>query len=69
MMKGHELYISRRGYKVAVASKLHEVLTALFFTAAFMQMPALVGEISRAAKDLYNSGEISGAPDEGLIRY
>jgi hypothetical protein len=54
---------------VAVASKLHEVLTALFFTAAFMQMPALAGEIGRAEKELYNSGETSGAPDEGVIRY
>jgi hypothetical protein len=69
MMKGHELYLSRRGYKVAVASKLHEVLTALFFTAAFMQMPALAEEIRPAEKDLYNSGETSGAPDEGIIRY
>jgi hypothetical protein len=69
MMKGHELPAARRGYKAAVASKLHEVLTALIFTASFMQMPVLADEIKCAAKELYNSGEMSGAPGDGIIQY
>jgi hypothetical protein len=69
MMKGHEFPLSRRSYKVCVASKLHEILTALFVTATFMQMSVLAAEIGCAEKDLYNSEEMSGAPDEGIIRY
>lgn len=69
MMKGHEFDLSRRDYKVSVASKLHEVLTALFFTSMFFQMPALTEEIGRAAKDLYKSGETSGPPEMGIVRY
>jgi hypothetical protein len=69
MMKGHEFYRSRRDYKRSVASKLHQVLTALFCSACLMQMPALADEIRKAAKELYDSGELNPQPDEGIISY
>jgi hypothetical protein len=69
MMRGHEWYVSRRGYKKGVASKLHEVLTALFCSADLMQMPVLAEEIRVAAKELYDSGELTASPDEGIVRY
>jgi hypothetical protein len=60
MLRGHESDGKRRKYKAAVASKLHEVLTALTFMATVANMPALVEDIGRTAQALYESGELSG---------
>jgi hypothetical protein len=69
MLKGHEWYPSRRGYKVSVASKLHEVLTALFLAAHTLGISALADEVSHVAVEFYESGETKGLPEEGLVSY
>lgn len=61
MLRGHESEGKRREFKRAIASKLHELLTALVLMAIMMNMPALVEEIKRAADDLMESGEPQSA--------
>jgi|GEM_PF-1328187 len=59
MLRGHESPEKREVYKRAVASKLHEAVTALASIAELANMPALVQEICSAGLRLYNSGELS----------
>ena len=61
MTGGHEWDSKRREYKSAIASKLHEVLAAMVTSANVMNMPALIAEISEAARELMDSGEMQGA--------
>ncbi len=59
MMRGHYAPEKREVYKRAVASKLHEVVTALFCMAQLQQMTTLAGDIGRAGLELHASGELS----------
>lgn len=57
MLNGHEATERRRPYKVALAGKLHESLTALAFMADSFDMDHLAFEIGIAARELLSSGE------------
>jgi hypothetical protein len=59
MLRGHESNEKREVNKRAVASKLHEVLTALCCMAGLWKLPDLVDVISRSADDLHQSGELT----------
>lgn len=61
MLSGHQSEEKRREYKGAVAGKLHEALTAMFFMATASNMDALAGEIGSAALTLHNSGKQQAA--------
>ncbi|MGD0291473.1 MAG: hypothetical protein ABSC63_17720 [Candidatus Binataceae bacterium] len=61
MLRGHEAEEKRRLYKGAIASKLHEALTALFQMATVANMPALADDIGQATQALYGSSEQSSA--------
>lgn len=60
MLRGHQAPIKRDEYKRAVASKLHQVLTALGLMADESNMPVLFQEIGTFMQDLYKSGESQG---------
>lgn len=61
MLRGHESEDTRRGYKAAVAGKLHEAVSAIEVMATVAGMPALVSNIHSARMELYNSNEESSA--------
>jgi hypothetical protein len=59
MVGGHESLEYRSECKRAAASKLHESLSSLDMVAIGMNMPPLARRIEAAAKELFESGELS----------
>lgn len=59
MVSGHESVEYRYVCKTQAASKLHEVICALYMVALGMEMTGLAERIEGAQKELYGSGEMS----------
>jgi len=59
MVRGVPAEEHRNISKRAVASKLHESLTSLVMIAVGLNMPPLAHEIEAAARELYESRELS----------